>query len=130
MYAVEICEFLMNRFTWNYFDFIIWLSYLPFLFFAISQLMSISFASADLAISSLISILIIIVYPLYPGLIFYLIRKHYAVLEFEGTDKMIEMSMAPYIYGIKRDKINIMYYPTKYIRKLLFVIFAAAIPSA
>lgn len=37
--------------------------------------------------------------------------------------------MAPYIYGIKRDKINIMYYPTKYIRKLLFVIFAATIPN-
>lgn len=35
--------------------------------------------------------------------------------------------MAPYVYGIKRDKINILYYPVKYIRKLLFVIFAAAI---
>lgn len=89
MYAFEVCEFLMNRFTWNYFDFIIWLSYLPFLFFSISQLQNISFASADLAISSLISILIIISYPLYPGLIFYLIRKHYEVLEIEGSDKMI-----------------------------------------
>ena len=37
--------------------------------------------------------------------------------------------MAPYVYGIKRDKINILYYPVKYIRKLLFVIFAAAIPD-
>jgi hypothetical protein len=39
------------------------------------------------------------------------------------------MAMAPYVYGIKRDKINILYYPAKYIRKLLFVIFAAAIPD-
>lgn len=39
------------------------------------------------------------------------------------------MSMAPYVYGIKRDKINILYYPVKYIRKLLFVIFAAVIPN-
>lgn len=119
----------MNRFTWNYFDFIIWLSYLPFLFFSITQLKNISFKSADLVISSLISILIIIAYPLYPGFVFYLIRKRYAVLEIEGSDKMVEMSMAPFVYGIKRDKVNIMYYPAKYIRKLLFVIFAATIPN-
>lgn len=83
-YAHEVCEFLLNRFTWNYFDFIIWLSYMPFLFFSITQLMKISFATGDMIFSSLLSIVIIAVYPLYPGLIYYLIRKHYDVLSVEN----------------------------------------------
>ena len=100
---------------------------MPFLFFSVTQLMKIGFNTADMAISSLISLLIIITYPLYPGLVYYLIRKNYEVLVVEDTDQMVEMSMSPFVYGIKRDKISILYYPAKYVRKLLFVLFAAAI---
>lgn len=37
--------------------------------------------------------------------------------------------MGPFIKGIKRDKISLCYYPLKYIRKLLFIIFAALVTN-
>jgi hypothetical protein len=57
---------------------------MPFLFFSITQLMRISFTTGDMIFSSLLSIVIIATYPFYPGLIYYLIRKHYDVLSIES----------------------------------------------
>jgi len=37
-YLDAICEFMQKRFKWIYFDFIMWLSYIPFLYFALLQL--------------------------------------------------------------------------------------------
>lgn len=37
------------------------------------------------------------------------------------------MSFNPYVKGIKRDKISLGYFPLKYLRKLLFVIFTVTI---
>lgn len=76
-YSTEICEFLLKRFKWAYFDFIMWLSYVPFLFFSLVQLQNFSLENSDKAVSSLISLVIIIVYPLYPFFIAWLIKSHY-----------------------------------------------------
>ena len=104
-----------------------WLSYMPFLFFSLVQLQKISFATGDQAISSIISLVIIIIYPLYPFFIAWLIKSHYDVLEFEGADTLIEMSMSPYVAKINRDKFSLAYYPLKYLRKFICIIFVATI---
>lgn len=44
-YVKEICIYLANRFKWIYFDFVVWLSYLPFLFFSIKQVQKFNFNS-------------------------------------------------------------------------------------
>jgi len=128
-YSNEICEFLLKRFKWAYVDFIMWLSYMPFLFFALVQLQVIAFDSADKAISSVISIVIIIAYPAYPFFIAWLIKSHYSVLEVPDSDTLLEMSMSPYVGKIHRDKLSLAYYPLKYFRKLLFAIFVATISN-
>lgn len=46
-----------------------WISYLPFLYFAMLQIKTLKFDSGINAISSLIAFVIIIVYPLYPAFI-------------------------------------------------------------
>jgi hypothetical protein len=74
-YVNEICIFIQKRFLWIYFDFIMWISYIPFLYFSLLQLKNFSFETASKGISSLLSILIIVTYPLYPVLIAYLIKK-------------------------------------------------------
>lgn len=126
-YSTEICEFLLKRFKWAYFDFILWLSYMPFLFFALVQLQMLSVETADKAISSVLSVVIILTYPLYPFFIGWLIKSHYAVLQVEDSDALLEMSMSPYVGKIKRDKWSLLYYPLKYLRKLLFIIFVSLI---
>lgn len=128
-YSNEVCEFLLKRFKWAYVDFIMWLSYMPFLFFALVQLQVIAFDTADKAISSVISIVIIIAYPVYPFFIAWLIKSHYAALEVPDSDTLLEMSMAPYVGKINRDKVSLAYYPLKYLRKLLFCIFVATISN-
>jgi hypothetical protein len=37
--------------------------------------------------------------------------------------------MAPYVAKIHRDKVSLAYYPLKYLRKLLFIIFVATISN-
>lgn len=44
-YVKEICIYLGNRFKWIYFDFVVWLSYLPFLYFSIVQVQKFNFKS-------------------------------------------------------------------------------------
>lgn len=73
----EICIYLKARFKWIYFDFVAWISYMPFLYFAVVQLANFSFEDALTGFSSILSIIIIIVYPLYPIRIAYLIKKYY-----------------------------------------------------
>jgi hypothetical protein len=58
-----------RRFKWVYVDCMMWISYLPFLYFSILQLQSMKFGTALEAISTILAIIIIIVYPLYPILI-------------------------------------------------------------
>ena len=60
-----------------------------------------NFTSALHGISSLLSIVIIIVYPLYPVFITYLIKSSYRSVCLEN-DKMVEMSLSPYINQVKR----------------------------
>lgn len=68
-YLAYTCEFMKKRFKFIYVDSIMWISYMPFLYFAILQLQA-GFASSIL--SSLLAIIIIIVYPLYP---LFILRK-------------------------------------------------------
>jgi len=68
-YIRYICDFMHKRFKWIYVDCVMWISYLPFLYFSILQLQNIQFNTGLQAISSLLAIVIIIVYPLYPLLI-------------------------------------------------------------
>lgn len=79
-YANEICIYMQKRFKWIYFDFVVWLSYLPFLYFALIQVQNMSFSTALLAISSILSVIIIIVYPLYPVFIVYHLKQNYRAI--------------------------------------------------
>lgn len=68
-YLMYTCQFMKKRFKFIYVDSIMWISYIPFLYFAILQLQA-GFGSA--VFSSLLAIIIIIVYPLYP---LFILRK-------------------------------------------------------
>ena len=61
-----------KRFKFIYVDCVMWISYLPFLYFSMLQLQKISFSSGIDAVSSLLAIVIVIVYPLYP---IFILRK-------------------------------------------------------
>ena len=89
------------RFKWIYFDFVAWVSYLPFVYFAVVQLGTFSFDSALAGFSSILSIIIIIVYPLYPFFIAYQIKQNYNALVQEN-DSIVEMSLSPWVYKVKR----------------------------
>ena len=65
-YVSYTCDFMKKRFKFIYVDCIMWISYLPFLYFAILQLQIGKFDSGINIFSSLLAIVIIIVYPLYP----------------------------------------------------------------
>jgi hypothetical protein len=99
-YVTESCLFMEKRFKWIYFDFIAWISYLPFIYFSLMQLKAFSFHSFLEGISCLLGIIIIATYPLYPFFIVYLLRKNYNNIIKE--DKMAEMSLSPFIYKVKR----------------------------
>lgn len=76
-YTAEICAFMKKRFKWIYFDFVAWVSYLPFVYFSIMQLQAISFATFLEGFSCILSIVIIVTYPLYPFFIIYLLKQNY-----------------------------------------------------
>lgn len=144
-YLVESFKFMQMRFKWIYFDFVAWISFLPFTYFALVQLKNFSFSSALSAISSLLALLIIAVYPLYPFFIAYLLRKNYNSLV-QQTDSLIEMSLEPYVYKLKRpeteipeegqpilkyftfENFRLIYVPLKYLRKFIFVLIVAICP--
>lgn len=67
----------MKRFKWAYFDFIMWLSYIPFLYYALYQTKNFNFNSISNGVSNIISITIFTTYPLYPLFIGYLIKTNY-----------------------------------------------------
>lgn len=71
-YMVYICDFMKRRFKYIYVDEVMWISYLPFLYFAVLQLQSGRFDSGINIFSSLLAIAIIIIYPLYP---IFILRK-------------------------------------------------------
>lgn len=100
-YVKEICIFLSNRFKWIYFDFVVWLSYLPFLYFALIQVQKFNFSTGLEGFSSIFAVLVLIAYPLYPALIIYNIKRNYVALCMEN-DKMVEMSLSPWMYKVKR----------------------------
>lgn len=64
-------EFMKKRFKYIYVDCVMWISYLPFMYFAILQLKANSYASGMEVFSSLLAIVIVVVYPLYP---FFILR--------------------------------------------------------
>jgi hypothetical protein len=141
-YTNEICEFLQRRFKWIYFDFILWISYIPFVFFALEQFKNFSFENAELAVSCIFSMAVIATYPLYPVLICYIIKTNYTDLCL-GTNTMTEMSLSPYVYKVHRplevpeegefryltkDNFRFIYYPLCYVRKLIFMLVIAFCP--
>jgi hypothetical protein len=71
-YINYICDFMQKRFKYIYVDTVMWISYLPFLYFALLQLTYGKFDSGINIFSSLLAIAIIIVYPLYP---IFILRK-------------------------------------------------------
>ena len=79
-YVKEICIYLSNRFKWIYFDFVVWLSYLPFLYFSLMQVQKFNFNSGLEGFSSIFSVIVLITYPLYPVLIAYNIKKNYVAI--------------------------------------------------
>ena len=131
---------MQKRFKWIYFDFVVWLSYLPFLYFALIQVQNMSFSTALLGISSILSVIIIIVYPLYPLFILYHLKKNYKAICLEN-DKMVEMSLNPWINKVKRptelsedefsyctkENWRLVYYALKYFRKFIFVLIIAVV---
>ena len=134
---------MKKRFFWIYFDFLAWLAYLPFLYFGIVQLKNFSFNSFLNGFSSLLSIVIVVVLPLYPVLITYLLKKNYNHLVLEN-DQFVEMSLRPFVEKVKRPSSVIMegedfkYFtyenfrlivdPIKYFRKFIFVLVIALCP--
>ena len=79
---------MQMRFKWVYFDFIVWLSYLPFLYFALVQVQNFSFETTILGFSSIFSVIVLIVYPLYPIFIIYHIKSNYRDICLEN-DKLV-----------------------------------------
>jgi hypothetical protein len=63
---------MQKRFKFIYVDLVMWISYLPFLYFAVLQIKALKFDSGINALSSLIAFVIILVYPLYP---LFILRK-------------------------------------------------------
>ena len=87
-YTEQICIFMQKRFKWIYFDFIAWIAYLPFLYFALVQLKNFGFQNFLAGFSSLLSLVIVVAFPLYPVFICYLIRTNYNALVLEN-DNMV-----------------------------------------
>jgi len=71
----------MKRFKWAYFDFIVWLTYIPFLYFAMVQMKNLIFSSATDSLSNVISLIILLTYPFYGLLIVYQLRKNYELIK-------------------------------------------------
>lgn len=71
-YLGYICEFMHKRFKYIYVDMIMWISFMPFLYFSILQIQNIDFSSGAGAISTILAFIIIIIYPLYP---LFILRK-------------------------------------------------------
>ena len=65
------------------------------------QLQKFSFATALEGFSCILSLVIVVVYPLYPFFIGYLLKKNYNDLVHENN-QMVEMSLSPYVYKDKR----------------------------
>jgi hypothetical protein len=82
-YVDTICDFMEKRFKWIYFDFVMWISYIPFLFFSILQLEYFGFNNFNHGLSCILAMVIIAVYPLYPFFICYLLRSHYSEISTE-----------------------------------------------
>lgn len=60
------CRFMEKRFKYTYVDLVMWISYLPFLYFAILQIKGVMWSTGLQVFSSLLAYVIIIIYPLYP----------------------------------------------------------------
>jgi hypothetical protein len=55
-----------KRFKYTYVDLVMWISYLPFLYFSILQIKGVMWSTGLQVFSSLLAYVIIIIYPLYP----------------------------------------------------------------
>ena len=71
-YMSYICEFMDKRFKYVYLDMVMWISYIPFVYFAILQLKAFPFDTGVDALSTLLAMVIIAIYPIYP---FFILRK-------------------------------------------------------
>ena len=142
-YTQEICSFMLKRFKWIYFDFIAWMSYLPFLYFSLLQVQQFSFSSPLSAFSCIFALAVLLTYPLYPLFIAYQVKQNYRDICLEGNT-LVEMAFSPWLYKVKRpetvpqddrfiycskDNWRLMYYPLKYFRKFLYVLVLAVCPQ-
>ncbi len=130
---------MQKRFKWNYFDFLMWISYLPFLFFAFLQLQNFNFDNFLQGVSSLLAIAIAAIYPLYPVWILYLLKENYIDLCL-GSNNLVEMSLSPFVYNVKRPEelpeegnfiyfswanFRLAFYALKYLRKIILIAIVA-----
>jgi hypothetical protein len=65
-YMRYTCHFMEKRFKYTYVDLVMWISYLPFLYFAILQVKNLRFDNGLNAFSSLLAFVILAIYPFYP----------------------------------------------------------------
>ena len=76
---------MFKRFKWIYFDFVAWVSYLPFLYFSLMQVQKFDFSNALGAFSCIFSIVVLLTYPLYPIFIAYQIKQNYKAVCMENN---------------------------------------------
>ena len=97
-YLHHICDFMKKRFKFIYVDTIMWISFMPFLYFAIMQLKSFNFSNGLHSLSSIFAAIIVIVYPLYP---IYILRQLFDKTDDEKTNlinyKAITWKLPPHM---------------------------------
>ena len=71
-YMKYTCRFMEKRFKYTYVDLVMWISYLPFLYFGLLQVKSLRWDTGLNIFSNLLAFVILIVYPFYP---LFILRK-------------------------------------------------------
>ena len=66
------CRFMERRFRYTYLDLVMWISYLPFLYFGLLQVKNLRWDTGLNVFSNLLAFVILAIYPLYP---IYILRK-------------------------------------------------------
>ena len=71
-YMRYTCRFMEKRFKYTYVDLVMWISYLPFLYFGLLQVKLLRWDTGMNIFSNLLCFAILIIYPLYP---LFILRK-------------------------------------------------------
>ena len=71
-YMKYTCRFMERRFRYIYLDLVMWISYLPFLYFGLLQVKNLRWDTGLNIFSNLLAFVILLIYPLYP---IFILRK-------------------------------------------------------